>query len=668
MARRSDGTGGGWGASGSEWAREGLGVGPATELPAVVYVEDFAALLRITPAALRRRAARGQVPAPRRIARALAWLREDVLKWLRECGRSAGSVEMKITLRPYAKDKNRWHVDIRFMHPQDPQHEIRRRVVAPAGLAEKQARAWAERQVPLILREVLGEGSAAIETGGDGEEVPRTSTSTRMRGEAGAGPSPRTRSAASREPLEAELRRSARSRMPMVRTEAASVVVERPLRGWAAKAAREAASEPRSAEPERSVMSRRSTVVGEAASEARSAEPEMSARSRRSMAKREVASEPRRAEPERSARSWRSTAKREAASELPGARGAWEAGGGAEPASRAIRPGAAATGLGPAVTLAEFYEARFLPEHVLLQKPATQDYYDKAWRCHIGPLLGAVPVQAIDDDVMLRFRAQLGRRLSGSTANIVLAKVARMLRFARKVRLIEARPEIERLPEARKRPKKVYDAATIDRLVAAAWTIGPEAALVCLLALDAGLRVSEICGLEWGDVDLAEGSLVIQHNDYRGVSQTPKGNIGKVALTSGLRAALAAVREAGVHGPRVLYRRSHYTGQAWAPHTTGSVKTLLHKVQRQAGLPPSGPHLLRHTALTRLANLGASAYVVQAVARHSRLQTTQSYLHTQQAGLAREAALLIDRAQRADFGNGFGNDLGNAGNSVRNGV
>jgi integrase len=65
------------------------------------------------------------------------------------------------------------------------------------------------------------------------------------------------------------------------------------------------------------------------------------------------------------------------------------------------------------------------------------------------------------------------------------------------------------------------------------------------------------------------------------------------------------------------------------------------------GLKKAGPHLLRHTALTRLANLGASVYVIQAVARHAHLQTTQVYLHTQQTGLSREAANLLDRAAAA---------------------
>ena len=126
-------------------------------LPELLYVPDLAALLRISPKAVRHRAARGGLPPPLRLGRALAWTRDAVLGWLRDGGRSAGSVDMKITLRPYAKDKSRWHIDIRLMNPHHPEQELRRRVVAPAGHDQKQARAWGERQVAVILRELVGE-------------------------------------------------------------------------------------------------------------------------------------------------------------------------------------------------------------------------------------------------------------------------------------------------------------------------------------------------------------------------------------------------------------------------------------------------------------------------------------------------------------------------------
>ena len=54
---------------------------------------------------------------------------------------------------------------------------------------------------------------------------------------------------------------------------------------------------------------------------------------------------------------------------------------------------------------------------------------------------------------------------------------------------------------------------------------------MCLLALDAGLRVSEICALEWADIDLTAGTVIVQCNTYRGEKQTPKGTIGTITLT-----------------------------------------------------------------------------------------------------------------------------------------
>jgi len=229
-----------------------------------------------------------------------------------------------------------------------------------------------------------------------------------------------------------------------------------------------------------------------------------------------------------------------------------------------------------------------------------------------------------------------------------------MLRFARKVRLIEALPHFERLPELRKRPKEVLSNAEIERLIAAARQRGVDALVIVLLALDVGMRVSELCALQWQDIDLRAGTVIVQRNVYDGEEQTPKGMIGKIALSTALRSALVELRESANHGALVLYRRSCHTGGEWAQHTQGSIWNVLNQLQKKAGLKRFGPHLLRHTSLTRLANLGASPYVIQAVARHTHLQTTQAYLHTQQTGLSREAATLLDRAAETS---GFGNAL-----------
>ncbi len=124
-----------------------LSEGDDEELPRVLYVRDFAALLRISPKALRHRVARGQVPPPFRLGRALAWTRDAVTRWLRDCDRGVARVPVKMTLRPYANDRARWHVDLRYGDPQDEGRERRKRIVAPKGMTEAEARAWGKEQV-----------------------------------------------------------------------------------------------------------------------------------------------------------------------------------------------------------------------------------------------------------------------------------------------------------------------------------------------------------------------------------------------------------------------------------------------------------------------------------------------------------------------------------------
>jgi integrase/predicted DNA-binding transcriptional regulator AlpA len=477
-----------------------LGVNQDRGLPEIVYVPDLARLLQITPKAVRQRAARGQVPAPFRLGKALAWTREAVLIWLRDCVRSTRPGDMKITLRPYAHDKTRWHVDIRLMNPCDTEKEIRRRMVAPAGLSEAQARAWGERQVPALLRGVMGE-AAVNDTSRDKEITnAQTKKTTRI-----------TPSAASSTNARA---------MPSVA-------------------------------PRRSEM-----------------------------------------------------------------------------------------------TLVELFRERFEPEHVYLQKVGTQQSYDVTFRLHILPRLGDLPLAVIDEDRLSSFRAALRQRLGVRSVNLVLTHLAKALRFAQKIKVLETRPLIEKLPTPRRRPKEVYSSEEIEALLKTAESMDTTRELICLLALDAGLRVSEICALEWRDVDLAAGTLIIQHNVFEGHSQTPKGTIGRVAMTSALRDALERHRRHESIGPLVLYRRNPRGDNPWRPFTRGSISQLLKRLQAKAGIRTSGPHLLRHTALTRLSDLGASVYVIQAVARHSDLQTTQAYLHTQQGARTIEAAQLLDRAAR----------------------
>ena len=138
----------------------------------------------------------------------------------------------------------------------------------------------------------------------------------------------------------------------------------------------------------------------------------------------------------------------------------------------------------------------------------------------------------------------------------------------------------------------------------------------------AGLRVSELVGLDYGSVDLADGTARV----------TGKGRkqrvcpLGRVAC-----AVLVKFRDefAATTGPRdpVL---SNAAGDRM---TVRAVQLMLKRHLALAGLPPDlTPHKLRHSFATHLLNAGADLRIVQELLGHAQLVTTQVYTHV---GIAR---------------------------------
>ena len=82
------------------------------------------------------------------------------------------------------------------------------------------------------------------------------------------------------------------------------------------------------------------------------------------------------------------------------------------------------------------------------------------------------------------------------------------------------------------------------------------------------------------------------------------------------------------------------TTVAWLRHR-------LNQAQDRAGLPRSGPHMLRHTFCSLLAKEGASAAAIRNLAGHSNVAITDRYMHLA-PGEAAAAVRLLERSARAE--------------------
>lgn len=133
-----------------------------------------------------------------------------------------------------------------------------------------------------------------------------------------------------------------------------------------------------------------------------------------------------------------------------------------------------------------------------------------------------------------------------------------------------------------------------------------------------GIRVSELCGLDRADVDRRERVLRVRGKGDRERTVPFGGPAARaVDVWWAVRDALVTDRSGdalflGARGGRIDPR---------------AVRSVVHRLARQAGVPDLAPHGLRHSAATHVLEGGADLRSVQELLGHASLATTQRYTH-----------------------------------------
>lgn len=143
----------------------------------------------------------------------------------------------------------------------------------------------------------------------------------------------------------------------------------------------------------------------------------------------------------------------------------------------------------------------------------------------------------------------------------------------------------------------------------------------------AGLRVSELVGLNDGDLDFAAGIGRIRGKGKR-ERLAPIGSYAARALKRWLDIRKLSAREkTGREAPV-------FTNKFGTRLTTRSVARMLEKHLKETGLDQrTSPHTLRHSFATHLLDRGADIRSVQELLGHKSLVTTQIYTHISTANL-----------------------------------
>ncbi len=146
---------------------------------------------------------------------------------------------------------------------------------------------------------------------------------------------------------------------------------------------------------------------------------------------------------------------------------------------------------------------------------------------------------------------------------------------------------------------------------------------VCEVLYGAGLRVSELCGLDVGSVDFSSGRLRVlgKGNKERIV---PLHRRGVLAVRVWLEDARDDVARPDSPPEALFYNRR---GRRLGPR---DVRRILDARVARGHIHP---HALRHTYATHLLEGGADLRVVQELLGHESLATTQIYTHVSKSRL-----------------------------------
>ena len=251
-----------------------------------------------------------------------------------------------------------------------------------------------------------------------------------------------------------------------------------------------------------------------------------------------------------------------------------------------------------------------------------------AYRRDLNHLTGFLETQEIDSPEQVtqhHIRALIAQKhrqgLGGKSLQRLLSAVRSLYRWLLREGLAEHNPAIPvRAPKSPRHLPATLDADTIGQLlnIPCDSPLAIRDKAIMELFYSSGLRLSELAGLQWSQLDLASGMVTV----------TGKGNrsrmvpVGRVASQALIEWRKARVEFASFEEPHV------FVSNRGNPIAVRTIQSRIQYWARRQGMPQDiYPHLLRHSFASHMLESSGDLRAVQELLGHADISTTQIYTH-----------------------------------------
>jgi integrase/recombinase XerC len=261
------------------------------------------------------------------------------------------------------------------------------------------------------------------------------------------------------------------------------------------------------------------------------------------------------------------------------------------------------------------------------------------FRAHAEATLGRAPgLDELDVILCRSYLASLHGKNDAVTIGRKLSSLRAFFRLAVRRRLCRSSPVAAlRAPKRARRLPSFLGKEDVGRLLDGGGRGEGVGTDPCAQALEhalfeviygAGLRVSEACNLDVGDVEVDDtgagpGAMVrVRQGKGRKDRIVPLGSKARQAYDAYLGRRADRLAHAAASDGQALFLSAR--GRRLGPR---AVRRLLARRELAAGTPRVSPHALRHSFATHLLGEGADLRAIQEMLGHASLRTTQRYAH-----------------------------------------
>ncbi len=289
---------------------------------------------------------------------------------------------------------------------------------------------------------------------------------------------------------------------------------------------------------------------------------------------------------------------------------------------------------------------QWLAEKAVSVKPSSLARYRSILRVHILPHFGHLKIRDVSAANIRAFSSEMSYRLKPKTVRDILTVLEQVLSYASEHMPTDYRVPLIVRPKEAHRPVRVLSISEQNTLVSFLLREKDIQKLGVLLCLYTGMRLGELCGLRWEDIDFPQRSLKIRrtiqriHDEVQGTRfliDTPK--------------TLHSEREIPIPHFMIPLLQAHYRNTS-AYVLTGNdtfvqPRTLQNRFKsylRQCRLPESYHfHTLRHTFASRAIEVGFDPKTLSEILGHASVNMTLNrYVHSSLELKRRNMALLSD--------------------------